>query len=380
MAIRAEWRSLLTRVSHRKALQQAVVQWQPHNDSSSAMAWLRSRNPHVTFVAGALLGTLVIGASAWLISGHTLGLTSLAGARVADAPARFQQITAAARPALAQPAAESASSERVAHLAADEEVVELRVGQRVRLGARVDDVDALQPETLALVSGLPEGVQLSEGIRINAQLWMLRPELLSYVEVEAVRAPVGRYPVTLELRTPEGHVVSSTQTTLAIVAPVEDEPVRSQSAPIAAGDGQDAEPALPQDKPAASAIRTRVPAKPQAVRTPRPRIEPAKPVRTHTRAPVRSAVSRPEPVVSPKPVQKARPVRPDATVSTVPPVVAQGPQSQQKLVWPGDNPRAAYTQSPPVFLGGALPNAVPQTQPAPVQDENWHKRVFTPGQ
>jgi hypothetical protein len=75
-------------------------------------------------------------------------------------------------------------------------------------------------------------------------------------------------------------------------------------------------------------------------------------------------------------VLKSRPVRPDASAS-VPPVVAQGPQSQpqQKLVWPGDNPRAVYTQTPPFFLG-ATPNTAPQSQPSPVQDENWHRRVF----
>jgi hypothetical protein len=75
-------------------------------------------------------------------------------------------------------------------------------------------------------------------------------------------------------------------------------------------------------------------------------------------------------------VQKSRPVRPDASAS-VPPVVAQGPQSQpqQKLVWPGDNPRAVYTQTPPFFLG-ATPNAAQRSQSYPAQDENWRRRAF----
>lgn len=396
MAIRAEWRSLLGRVSRRKAMQSdvpqaqravkdrnAAVQWKPHPGGSlAALAWLRSRNPHAAFVAGVLIGTLVIGASAWLIGGHTLVLPSLGGSQVAGTSARFEQLTSAARPSLAQSEAGPAVANpehKEAHLVADEEVIELQVGQRVRLAARVDDVDALKPETLALVGGLPEDVQLSDGIRINTQLWMLRPDLLSSVEVEAARGPVGRYPLTLELRTPEGHVVSSVQTTLVIVAAVDGKPAGTQSAPVVAEDRKDAEPALSaQDKPAASATRTPVPAKPQAVRTARPRIETPKPARAQTQ--VRSAVARPEPIQSPKPVRKARPVQPDAIVSAGSPVVAQGPQSQQKLVWPGDSPRAAYTQNPPVFLGGALPDAVPQAQPAPVQDENWHRRVFTPGQ
>jgi hypothetical protein len=384
MAFRAEWRSLLGRISRRKALPKAThavhvrgaaVNWKPHAGASPAvMVWLRSRNPHVAFVAGALLGTLIIGVSAWLVGGHTLGLPSPAGARVADTTARLEQITAAVRLPFAQQETERAAQEQVAHLVADEEVVELRVGQRVRLAARVDDVDALKPETLVVISGLPEGVQLSDGIRINTQLWMLRPQLLSYVELEAARAAVGRYPVSLDLRTPDGHVVSSAQTTLVVVAAVEDNPVRMESPALVAGDRQLAEPAL-QDKPAPTANRARVPAKPQTVRT----VRPVKPLKPLTRSPVRSAVSRPEPVVSPKPMQKTKPARQDATVSPAPPVVAQGPQSQQKLVWPGDNPRATYTQNPPLFLGGALPNAAPQEQPAPARDENWRQRAFTPG-
>ena len=394
MAIRAGWRSLLGRVSRRKAMQpdapqaqRAVkdrtpaVQWKPHpGGPPAALAWLRARNPHAAFVAGVLVGTLVIGVSAWVIGGHTFVLPSPGGSLAAGPSARFEQLTFAARPSLAQSEAEPAAAgyQHTAHLVADEEVVELQVGQHARLAVRVDDVDALKPETLALIGGLPEDVQLSDGIRINTQLWMVRPDLLSSVEVDAARGPIGRYPLTLELRTPEGHVVSSVQTTLVIVAAVENNAAGTQSAPVVAEDRKDAQPALSaQDKPA-SATRAPVPAKPQAGRTARSRIETPKPARAQTQ--VRSAVSRAEPIQSSKPVRKARPVQPDATVSSGPPVVAQGPQSQQKLVWPGDSPRAAYTQNPPVFLGGALPDAVPQAQPAPVQDENWHRRVFAPAQ
>ena len=60
MAIRAEGRSLLERVLRSHASQQAAVDWKPHSDGG-AMAWLRSRNPHVTFVVGAAIGSLLIG-------------------------------------------------------------------------------------------------------------------------------------------------------------------------------------------------------------------------------------------------------------------------------------------------------------------------------
>ena len=379
MAIRAEWRSLLGRVSRRKAWQQATVEWTPHSDGSSAMAWLRSRNPHVTFVVGALMGSLLIGTSAWVMGGHTLNVPSFRETQASTAP-RYAPLDLAERSAAAVRSETDpvvAHQEPTAHIVADEESVELKIGQRTRLAAHIDEADALKPETLALISGLPEGVQLSDGIRINAQLWMLRPDLLSSVEVDAARGPVGRYPVTLELRTPEGQIVSRAQTTLVIVAAVED----NAAAAVADERKDTGTRPLPKDQqPAVSTTVTPAPGKSDTMRAARTRVETPRQVKTHTQTRAKTVVTRPEPIISPKPVQKSRPVRPDATASA-PPLVAQGPQSQQKLVWPGDNPRAAYTQTPPFFLGGAVPNTAPQSQPAPVQNENWHRRVFeTPGQ
>jgi hypothetical protein len=382
MAIRAEGRGLLKRVLRSHASQQAAVDWKPHSDGG-AMAWLRSSNPHVTFVIGAAIGSLLIGMSAWLMGGHTLGLPSFGEAQVANTAPRYAPLNLS-EPSLAatksKPELAVTPVEQTAHVVADDEVIELRIGDRVRLGARIDDADALKPETVALVSGLPEDVQLSDGIKINTQLWMLRPVLLGSVELETARGPVGRYPVKLELRTPEGHIVSSAQITLAIVAAVDEMPVNVQSTPAPAEERKEpqASASVEEKQPAVSTGSASPAAKPEgaAARTGRPRTDTSRQVKAHARAPARSVVARPEPIVSPKPVLKSRPVRPDASAS-VPPIVAQGPQSQpqQKLVWPGDNPRAVYTQTPPFFLG-ATPNTAPQSQPSPVQDENWHRRVF----
>jgi hypothetical protein len=383
MAIRAEGRGLLGRVLRSHASQQAAVDWKPHSDGA-AMAWLRSRNPHVTFVAGALVGSLLIGASAWLMGGHTLGLPSFGEAQVANTAPRYAPLNLSEQSSpvtKSEPELAVTPAEQTAHVVADDEVIELRIGDRVRLGARIDDADALKPETVALVSGLPEDVQLSDGIKINTQLWMLRPVLLSSVEVEAARGPVGRYPVKLELRTPEGHVISSAQTTLSIVAAVEDKPVDVQSTPAAAEERKEpqASGSAEEKQPAKSTNSAPAPAKAEgapARAAARPRADTSRQAKTHTQSPARTVVTRPEPIVSPKPVQKSRPVRPDASAS-VPPVVAQGPQSQpqQKLVWPGDNPRAVYTQTPPFFLG-ATPNAAQRSQSYPAQDENWRRRAF----
>ena len=230
MAIRAERRSLLGRVWRHNASQPTVVDWTPHRDGG-AMAWLRSRNPHVTFVAGALTGTLLIGASVWLTGGHTISFASFGETQVANTVPRYAplNLTKQSSPvAKSEPESAATPAEQMARIVA-EEVIELQVGQRARLAVRIDDAEKLKPETVALVSGLPEDVQLSDGIRINAQLWMLRPTLLGSVEVEAARGPVGRYPLTLELRTPEGLVISSATTTLAIAATRDEKPSVSQS-------------------------------------------------------------------------------------------------------------------------------------------------------
>jgi hypothetical protein len=241
MAIRAEWRSLLGRVSRRNASQQAV-EWTPHSDGS-AMAWLRSRNPHVTFAVGAVTGSLLIGASAWLMGGNTFSLPSFGETQVASTAPRYAPLNLAEQSsspvAKSEPEPAVMLAEQTARVVADEEVIEVRIGDRVRLGARIDEADALTPETVALVGGLPDDVQLSDGIKINTQLWMLRPVLLSSVEVDAARGPVGRYPVKFELRTPEGHVISSAQTTLAIVAAVEEKPVTVQPTPADAEQRKD---------------------------------------------------------------------------------------------------------------------------------------------
>ncbi len=379
MAIGTQWRSLLGRASRRKASQQAV-EWTPHSGGSS-MAWLRSRNPHVTFVAGALIGSLLIGASVWLVGGHTLNLPSFGETEVASTAPRYAPLNLAEQSspvAKSEPEPAVTRLEQTARVVADEEMIEVRIGHRVRLGARIDEADALEPETVALVSGLPDDVQLSDGIKINTQLWMLRPALLSSVEVDAAQGLVGRYPVKLELRTPEGHVISSAQTTLTIVAAVEGKPATVQSTPTDAEQRKEPRVSVSAEEkqPAASTGPAPVVAKSEDVQSTRPRADTARQVKARAQTPARTVVTRPEPIVSPKPVQKSRPVRPDTSAS-VPPVVAQGPQSQpqQKLVWPGDNPRAAYTQTPPFFLG-ATPNTAPQSQPSPVQDENWHRRVF----
>lgn len=380
MAIRAVGRGLLGRVLRSHASQQAAVDWKPHSDGG-AMAWLRSRNPHVTFVVGAFIGSLLIGASAWLMGGHTLNFPSLGETQVASTAPRYAPLNLSEQSfpvTKSDPEPAATPAEKTAHVVADEEVIQLRIGHRVRLGARIDEADALEPETVALVSGLPEEAQLSDGIKINTQLWMLRPVLLSSVEVEAARGTVGRYPVKLELRTPEGHVISSAQTTLVIVAAVEEKAVDVQATPAEERKEPRAAASAEEKQPAASASSTSDAAKAEgaAARAVRTRTGTSRQVKARAQTPARSVVTRPEPIISPKPVQKSRPVRPDTSAS-VPPVVAQGPQSQpqQKLVWPGDNPRAVYTQNPPFFLG-ATPNTAPQSQPSPDQDQNWQRRVF----
>ena len=192
MAIRAEWRSLLGRVSRRKALPMATHAAYAVGSSQMdaaqrrlvrAMAWLRSRNPHVTFVVGALTRQPPHRCLGVAVGGHTLSLPSFGGAQVASTAPRYAPLNLAEQSLVARGKSEPEPAvmlaEQTARVVADEEVIELRLATAFVLARASTMADALKPETVALVSGLPDDVQLSDGIKINTQLWMLRPVLLS---------------------------------------------------------------------------------------------------------------------------------------------------------------------------------------------------------
>lgn len=212
-----------------------------------------------------------------------------------------------------------------------ESLIEIRAGGRARLSARVANEAAVQPETIALVRGLPADVRLSDGIMVGPTVWILRPDLLPSVELVAAAGASGRHDITLELRTPDGTVVASGRSTLA-VEPAERSRVRPPS--VAA---ESAQPAEERDR---STTARKAPTEAEAVPGPDPREAPAPVTQERPPAPVKRKASRP-----------AARVKSEVTVLSGSSAAPQ-PPPQPRLVWPGDDPRTeSYRPRSLFFLG-----------------------------
>jgi hypothetical protein len=279
------------------------------------------------------------------------------------------QITAAVRAPLLSYDEDVAkvSAPRIPGLTVIEHGLAIEAGARTKLAARVENEDALEPETVALVSGLPTEAELSEGIRIGPKLWMLRPSLLSVAEIDAGRSPAGHHDVTVELRGPTGSIIASAQTKLEITQPSIEAQVTPSAAIIETGKADVAPKAVPtEEAPIArkSSKRKERYAAPAVVpvEVPRPRIK------------TKSSPAR-EQIGTQKEAREIRSApQPGTRVLSSGPAIPQTPQGQ-RMVWPGDDPRAAYTQGPPIFLGG--PGVQPKSAPrGEREDPNWRKRAF----
>ncbi len=238
------------------------------------------------------------------------------------------------------------------------DAIAVEAGRRGRLSAHVANSENVQPETTVLVNGLPDDVRLSEGIMIRPGLWMLRPDLLVSVELDAAANARGRYDLTLELRTPEGTIISTGRTVLVIA------PARNVTVPKAmAKEGpviERAAPMPPRSSVQADAVNQHVTPSAQAVRK---QAAVKKRVPLSVAAPERNvdkADTKPKLRVA-KPLRRVKPqVQSEVTILAAKPVVRPPPR-QQPLVWPGDDPRSASNaQMSPLYLGGFV--SEPQAQ------------------
>ena len=349
------------------------VRWRPHRRSALA----RILESPVRLVSCLLLIAAIVSVGIWIARPHhaTVSAPTKESARPS---ARFEQITAAVRAPLLTPApAEDAigiekAALRPPMIIGDAQDITVVAGGNAKVAAHIENEAGLEPETVLLVGGLPSEAELSDGIKINSGLWMLRPNLLERIEIRTGASPAGRHELTLELRRPEGSIVASTRVALDIT-PVEVPVAVTRTAPATAA----------KESPAVTGTALeRLPA-------------PAKPARKAA-ATRKERIAAPEvaPIEVPRP--KAKQATPKTTLSkadpgpkaetksaTTPRVMSGGPigipQSQQgpRLVWPGDDPRAVYSQTPPVFLGGAAPGAQqPDNSQRPLGDPAWRSRAF----
>lgn len=382
MRILDEWRILRSRLLHGKGkaqkadarpsvpLAENVVARARPDDSIRWMPRQRGMLSKVgPYSAGAVALFGALGAGAWLLTPPaTLTSATLEQQRTDPSP-RLEQITAAVRAPLlsSEEDVAKASVSRVPSLAVMEQGLAVEAGARAKLSARVGNEDALEPETVALVSGLPAEAELSEGIRIGPKLWMLRPSLLGTAEIDAGRSPAGRHDLTVELRGPTGSIIASAQTTLEITQSSVEAQVTPSAAVIEAETASKAAPTGNAPVARKSAKRRERYAAPAVVpvEAPRPRVK----ARSSPAATVREQTGTP---------RETREIRstsqPGTRVLSSSPAIPQTPQGQ-RMVWPGDDPRAAYTQSPPIFLGGpgVQPRSAPQVER---EDPNWQKRAF----
>jgi hypothetical protein len=312
-------------------------------------------------VATTLILVLAIGGGALLFSGGQPAQP----VQAEKVSSRLDQMAAAARGPLwqvadepDQPADQTLATtpyeaiERHPTLVAEQATIEVETGQRTTLAVHIDNVDALEPETSVLIRDVPAEARLSEGITIGPGVWMMRAGLLGAVELDVGAAPSRDYALRIELRKPEGGLVSIARVVLAVAPPSKEREI--ELAPVAVS-----EPVEPKPKP------TTKPAHERARRAPTSRtVEQQKP-----------ASRRVGKQVEHKPAKRSKP-KGQVTVLAAPPALAQSGQPP-KLVWPGDDPRSAYSPNPPLFLGGAIPDSSPSLQEAPARGESdWHKRVF----
>jgi hypothetical protein len=242
---------------------------------------------------------------------------------------------------------------------------------------QIENVDAIEAETTALITGLPAEAHLSDGIMIESGLWLLRPDLLSTVEVVADEtASTGSHQITIELRTSSGATVSRTQTALVINARIAAKPdpqpkAQSTDAPVQQDvrSSDAATQATAVAPPVEPRERADMPGQKSA-----PPVTITKPRREAPAATSKEARAR---VASPRPVKRPK-AEPSETASPLSRPVTTQQVAVPRLVWPGDRPDAAYKPGPPVFLGGAPPDAKPEPVPAqPVPDaSDWYRKVF----
>ena len=318
---------------------------------------------------------MLIAGATWLVATYPVARPQ-SGVLAAVPSPRLEQIAATVRPPFEQ-IAQSARSWQPPPVLVAEDAIDIEAGKRALLSAHVANDDMVQPETVALVKGLPDDVRLTDGILIGPGLWMVRADLLASVELDAASSASGRHTLTLELRTSEGTVISSGQTVLAIVrndtimpgttARVIDAPVGERLGSAPPKSSMRSSVVVAPVTPSAAPVRKRAVKKATAS-------VPVAPERDA--APSKAGVERRVRVA--KPARRTNPaVQSQVTVLAAKPVVPQSAQ-QSRLVWPGDDPRSAsYLSNPPVFLGGVVPGAVaPAQPPATAGGDGWRRQVF----
>ncbi len=160
-----------------------------------ALAWGIRRLTAVLVVA-ALLPNLTL-AAFWL---HAIDLpwSKQAPAAKAGAPAPAQ--AALPPPVLSAPSTLQASA-----------------GEHVSFPLALDGTDAVPPNSVIVISGLPQGSRLSSGSRHGATEWTLKPDEIGDLHLVLPAFAVGESKLAIQLVAPGDRVVADASTTLSLI-------------------------------------------------------------------------------------------------------------------------------------------------------------------
>lgn len=95
----------------------------------------------------------------------------------------------------------------------------VRAGGSVPLAMRITNMEALPPQAVVLIRGLPSEIHLSEGKAFQSGVWVVPANKIARMLVEIPASLTGRNEINIAVATLEGKYLAETRTTLIIVPP-----------------------------------------------------------------------------------------------------------------------------------------------------------------
>jgi hypothetical protein len=92
-------------------------------------------------------------------------------------------------------------------------------GEKIPLALRITNMEALPPQTVVLIRGLPPEIHLSEGKAFQSGVWVVASNRISKMRLEIPASLTGRNNISIAVATLEGNYLAETRTTLVIVPP-----------------------------------------------------------------------------------------------------------------------------------------------------------------
>ena len=92
-------------------------------------------------------------------------------------------------------------------------------GGNMPLAMRITNLEALPPQAVVFIRGLPSEVHLSEGKAFQSGVWVVPSNRIAQMRTEIPASFTGRSDISITVATLEGKYLAETRTTLIIVPP-----------------------------------------------------------------------------------------------------------------------------------------------------------------